>query len=228
MATKKELKSNTNYFLKNETMKFVGIGLMILSAVLFYFGWGWIAYILTCTGLPVGFILFLFSTFGRSSEGDIDEYIKKNTQNVELKTEDDKHFEKRLSKRVDHITAEGYEYSGDVMLKKAKNGTIRSSLYTKSVIYPLDNALFISSRTISLISDEKHDEVLEIPYANITSLRFEDEYKQLSFRKNSFRTKVSTLIIEDSDGKSLCLPMHSSVETDTFVERINELITENK
>ena len=81
---------------------------------------------------------------------------------------------------------------------------------------------------IVIISDEKHDEVLEIPYANITSLRFEDEYKQLSFRKNSFRTKVSTLIIEDSDGKSLCLPMHSSVETDTFVERINELITENK
>ena len=228
MTNKKDLKSNSNYFLKDESMKFVGIGLMILAAVLFYFGRGWIGYILMCVSLPAGFLLFLLSTFGRSSESDIDEYIKKATENLEINVEEDKNFEKRLSKHLPVETAEGYEYSDGVMLKKAKNGSIRSSVYTKSILYPLDTALFISYRTISLVSEDKTEEKLEIPYSDINSLRFEEEHKQLKFRKNSFRTRIDTLVIEYSDNKTLCLPIQSSVQTDTFVERINELIAANK
>ena len=228
MNTKKDFKPNANYFLRNEAMKFVGIGLMLLSAFLFYFGWGWISYIIMSLGLPVGFLLFLFSTFGRSSESDIDLYIKNATQAIEINTEEDKAFEKRMSKRLSPETAEGYEYSDGVMLKKAKNGTIRSSVYTKSILYPLDNALFISYRTVSLISDEITEEKIEIPYSDITSLRFEEVHEQLKFRKASFRTRVSRLIIDYSDGKTLRLPIQSSVQTDTFVERINEFIAENK
>ena len=209
-------------------MKFVGIGLMVLSAFLFYFGWGWIAYILMSVGLPCGFLLFLFSTFGRSSESDIDEYIKRHTENLEIDFESDKHLEKRLSTRLSSEIAEGYEYSEGVMLKKAKNGTIRSSLYTKAIIYPLDTAMLISYRTVSMISDEKKEEKLEIAYADVTSFRFEEDVRQQSFRKTSFRVKPQTLIIEYSAGKTLRLPMHSSIETDHFVDRMNELITESK
>ena len=44
MKTDKHFKENINFFRREEFLKYVGIVLMILSGVMYFWGWGYIAY----------------------------------------------------------------------------------------------------------------------------------------------------------------------------------------
>ncbi len=228
MKENKELKSNANYFNKGEALKFIGIGLMVLAGIMYFFGWGYISYILMSIGLPLGAVLLVVSTFGRSTESDIDAYIKKHTEGVEHKTDDQKKFEKRLYKKIPIQTIEGYDYSEGLMYKKGKSGQVRSSKYCKAVIYPLETGLCICYRKISLVSDEIENNDMEIPYASITVFEMKSEDKNLTVGKNSIRVKETLLMIGNADGTALSLPIKDSIMTEEFVKKINALIAKSK
>ena len=108
MKENKEFKSNANYFQKGETLRWISIGLLVLTALLYFFGMGYISYIIMSVGIPLAALLFVLSTFGRSSEADIDAYVKTHTENVGYRTDDPQEIEKRLLKNISVQTAEGY------------------------------------------------------------------------------------------------------------------------
>ena len=228
MKENKEFKNNENYFKKGEALKFIGIGLIVLSAVLYFFGWGYISYILMCIGLPLGAVLFILSTLGRSSEADIDAYVKKHTQNVEHKTDDYKKFQKRFLKAIPTQTIEDYDFSEGLMYKKGKTGEIRSSRYCKAVIYPLDTGLCICFRKLSLVSDEVENNEIEIPYTEISVFEIKSEEKKLVCGKNIMKVKKASLMIGHSDGTVLSLPIQDNIKTEEFVKNINEQISSAK
>ena len=224
MKENKEYRQNANYFLRSETMKFVGIGLFALAIVLFFFGWGYLSYVAMSISFCAGLTLLLLSTFSRSSEADIDVYIEKNMRGVEAKPQNEKVFSRRQLKQIPVFASEGYEFSEGLMLKKGKDSSVRSSKYTKTVIYPLDTALLVCYRTVSLISDEVNDKSLEIPYSDITSFRTNHEEMRLSFGKGSFDIKKNTLVIESKISSPISLPVQESTKIDELVEKINALI----
>lgn len=228
MKENKEFKSNANYFNKGEALKFIGIGLMVLAGIMYFFGWGYISYILMSIGLPLGAVLLVISTFGRSTESDIDAYIKKHTEGVEHKTDDQKKFEKRLHNKIPIQTFEGYDYSEGLMYKKGKNGQVRSSKYCKAVIYPLETGLCICYRKISLVSDEIENNDTEIPYTSITVFEMKSEDKNLTVGKNSIRVKETLLMIGNTDGTVLSLPIKDSIMIEEYVKKINALIAKAK
>ncbi len=228
MKENKEFKSNANYFSKGEVLRFIGIGLIVLAVIMYFFGWGYISYIIMSIGLPLGAVLLVVSTFGRSTESDIDNYIKKHTEGVEHKIEDQRKFDKRLSKKLQIQTFEGYDYSEGLMYKKGKNGVVRSSKYCKAVIYPLDTGLCICYRKLSLVSDEVENNDIEIPYASITLFEMKSEEKKLTVGKNYIRVKETLLVLESSDGTSLSLPIKDSIMTEEYVKKINMLIVKAK
>ena len=41
MKNKNDVTKNANYFTKTDTLKLIGVGLMILTGLLFFFGWGY-------------------------------------------------------------------------------------------------------------------------------------------------------------------------------------------
>lgn len=229
MNTNKTIKSNVNYFKKNDTLKYAGIVLAALGLFLYFFGWSYISYIIATIVLPVGGVLFIIGSSGRASDSDIDEFIAKQTVGVEIDMENNPSIKKRLIKQLSAETAEGYEYYDGLMIRKAKDGSVRSSEYHKSVIYPLSDAIYVSTRKLSLVDEEKLDKTYEIAYADIKNVEIYREDKKVSFGKNTFKISVAHLVIRYGQDDELSLPIHDNASADSFVERLNRIIaSENR
>ena len=222
------LKHNANYFKKSDTTKIFGIALVILGFLLFYFGWGWISYILMTASVPVGIVLFIIGSSGRADESVIDTCIESATEGLEVDLAADTKYKNRLEKHVAPEIIEGHEYSDGVMLKYAKSGSLRSSEYTKAIIYTLTDALYIHSKTVSVISGEVKEATVEIPLSSISRFEIDSEEKTLTFMKKSFHVRDFRLVIEYGDGLSLSLPIVSSIASDKLVERVSRRINEIK
>lgn len=222
------IKHNINYFKKSDSTKFVGIALVILGFVLFYFGWGWISYILMTLSVPVGVVLFIVGSSGRSDESVIETCIEERTEGLEVELEKDIKYKHRILKHIPPEIVEGHEYNDGVMLKQAKSGVLRSSEYTKAIIYTLTDALYVNARTVSVVSEQIESTAVEIPFAMITNFAVEQEDKTLVFMNKSFSARPYRLVIEYGDGLSLSLPINNSVNSDVFVERTNNMIAEYK
>lgn len=230
MKQDKKYKSNIKYFTTSEAFKFAGLGLILLSVALYFLGSGWSfwSWLILSIGTPIGFILFLIST-GRSSDEEINTYIDLHTKEISI---DDISFEKGFKKRIldrqEAIYFEGYDYNGDVMVAKAKNGRIVSSVYTKAIIFPLDTGINISYKTISIISDDVKEGSIDIDYSDIQSFKMEDERKQIVFGKKTFTPHDIRLVINYSDSKTISLPMQDNMDTENFIKKINDMMKKVK
>ena len=109
------------------------------------------------------------------------------------------------------------------MLARSKDGTVRSEEYAKAMIYVLTDGIVIISRTISLISDEKQDQTIEIPFASLEKAELVSEKMQLCFGKKSFEIKESFLQIVH-DGITLQIPTQLDFKLEQFVEKLNKLV----
>lgn len=218
----KDHKHNINYFKKSDSLKGVGLGMAVVGLVLLWLGWSYLSYILTCILLPAGLVLFFVGSTGRSSDEDIDTDIKRLTEGLEIDLGDDKRYAKRVLSHIEPAVCEGYEYREGLMLTKAKNGSVRSSEYTKAIIYLLSDGLYIVSRTFSLVSDDKHDGAVELLYADISCVRIDRESASVAFGKKKFNVKHVRLVIEYGEGQVFSTPIHDDVNSDKLVETLSE------
>ena len=218
------IKQNINYFKRSGSTRIVGIALVILGFILFYFGWGWISYIIMTASIPAGAVLFIIGSSGRSDESVIDTCIEECTKGLEVELEANIKYKNRIQKHIPPETIEGYEYTEGSMLRYAKNGSLRSSDYTKAIIYTLTDAICISARTISVISDEAKSFFVEIPFSSIKTFEIQQIDKSLTFMKKSFSVRPFRLVIEYDGGICLSLPINNSINSDRLVERINKEI----
>ena len=224
-----DTKHNINYFRKKDVIKTVGVICLALGAVGILLAYStYIGYLLAMVLLPVGLVTFIVGTSIVSSESDIDEDIRKATADTQRDIASEKTYAKRILKNIPQITAEGYDYEEGLMLRKAKNSSIRSSQYTKAVIHPLTDALVILACTVSLVSTETKSEFVEIPYTEINSLGIIKEEKELSFGKDSFKVKSVRLVIKHSDGLIFSAPFADTMSSEDLVTKLNKLISDAK
>lgn len=219
------IKENINYFKKTDTPKYVGLGLMIVGFAMLWLGWSYISYILMSIFIPAGIVLFLVGSSGRAGDSDIEAAIKKATEGVEVDLTEDKNYNKRILKHLSPETVEGYEYREGLLLTRAKSGSLRSSEYTKAVIYMLSDALYIPARTISLVSDNVNNRYVEIPYDMIDKVEITHEEANLTYGKKTFRAKIVRLSIEYGDGLVFTTPIHDDITSDALVENIKKMIS---
>lgn len=230
MKQDKKFKSNIKYYTTSEAFKFIGLGLILFSVVLYFLGlgWGFWSWLILSLGTPIGFILFLIST-GRSSDDEINTYIKLNTKEIDADNISfEKGFKKRILDRQEPIYFEGFDFDGDVMVTKAKNGRIVSSIYTKAIVFPLDTGIHISYKTVSTITDDVKEDSFGINYSDIKSFKMDDQKKQIEFNKKTFTPHDIRLVIEYSDSKIISLPMQDNMDTENFIKKINEMMTKAK
>ena len=225
-------RNNINYFKKKDSIKGIGAGLLIVGLFWLWLGIGyigWIAYFFMILSIPSGFIMFILGSTLSSNDADIDEYIKKSCEGLELDLESDKNFSKRILKNMEPNVTAGYEYSGDgLMFRKDKRGAWRSSKYTKSIIYVLSDALYINSRTFSLVSDETQNRLIEIPYDAIDSVEMQKEEHVIVSGKNSFKIKKDRLLIKYGEGMTFSAPMNNDIRSEEFVELLNKMVSKAK
>ncbi|MBQ8351455.1 MAG: hypothetical protein IJY20_05380 [Clostridia bacterium] len=228
MKPNKELLHNKHYFERSELMNLVALGLMLAAAISYVVGRGLISYLLLAFGLPLGAFLFIYNSITRSNEKDLDEYISRMTEDLGLTVENDKHFEKKMQARLEKHTVSGYEYREGVMLRQDKSGKLRSSLFTKTRLYPFREALCVNSRTISLVEEEKSEWTEEIAFSEILSLHIQEEERSLFFGKKSFTVKDIRLVIERAGGETISLPMREDLELNEFLDTLNKQIAKSK
>ncbi len=220
------IKHNKNYFQKGELLKYVGAAMAVLGAVMFLFGWSYLSYILSLICIPAGLILFFVGVGGRSNDSDLDQDIRNKTEGFEVQLEEDKKYSKRILKHLPPVMIEGYEYTDGLMFAKAKNGTVRSSEFTRSFVCLLSDALYLSCRTVSLVSEEVKDQAFEILYDDIKQVEMVREEKKVVFMKKAFPVKRACLTVTYGEGLTVALPMHDDMDSERLIETIRKSMAE--
>ena len=219
----KQEKASINYFMKTDTLKFVGGGLLIAGLICLWIGWGYIGYILAFIGTPAGLILFFIGASGKVSDVDMDKDIESKMAGLYIDIDNDKHYQLKLLKNLKEVTIEGYKYHDNVMIKKTKLGSLRTSEFTRSKIKILKDSLYIVSREISLICDDVSNNTYEISYDSIKTIEIERESKRMIFNNNTFIAKPTFLHIV-YDEYELRLPIVDAVTSDSLVDTIKHQI----
>ena len=217
----KQTKCSINYFKKSDTLKLVGGGVLIAGLVCLWLGWGIVGFVLAFIGTPVGFVLFLIGSTGRFTDADMDSDINSKMAGLAIDIDQNHSYQLKLLKHVKEITIEGYIFNDDVMLKKQKSGSIRSSEFSRSKIRILSDRLYIVNRNISLIYDDQTvNNLYELPYDSIQNVEVVREEKRIVFNKNTFFVKPCSLkIVTDSEIYSL--PCADALTSDEVVTSIN-------
>ena len=229
MSAKNINKNNINYFKKKDQVKLVGGGLLIVGLFMLWLRFGMLSWILAPVFVPVGLGLFLYGSITSSSENDIDAMIEKNSTGLEVDFSEDRHYNKRVINEIAPKIAEGYEYVGDdLMFRRDKKGTWRSSKYTKYIIYVLTDELYINRRTISLISDEVDQKMLEVPYNTIDIIELKDVTNSIVVGKNTFNVKKSRFVITVGGKEVFSAPMNNDIKSEEYVEMLNKMVAKSK
>lgn len=218
------LKHNLNYFKKSDSLKFIGIGLIALGLFMLLFGWSYATYIVMAVSIPGGLVLFIVGSSGRSSDSDIDSDINSQLEGLCADFENDKKRGRKVIKSATPAEISGNSYADNVLITKAKNSSIKSSDFTKSVIYFLDNELYIISRTVSVIENNIRNSEIDIEYDKIENVEITREKKVFTSGKKNFTVNITLLCITYGGGQLFSSPIHDDIEADQLAEKINKQI----
>lgn len=232
MKTTKNHTKNANYFKKSGMVGTVGGALLALSGVLAilgfgFFFWNAFTYLTMSFSLVAGLVLMLFGTLTRASEKDLDSELEYLLRDVDANPERDLKASSRLLPNLSVEIFEGYEYKQGVMLRKDKNGKLRSSQYTRAVLYPQEQRLTVRYRQVSFVSPQYAEKTIEIPYAEITSIELREEARRLTFGKQDFSVSAVTLELKWGNNR-LALPAERNLRTEKFVEKIQKKLGESR
>ena len=213
-------KRHLRYFQKTDTLRSVGIALLICGGVIFYFGRGIVLYFDMIGLLPLSVFLILLGTVGRSTDMEINSVIKLKTEGMEVDLQNNERVGKHLIKSIDPLTVSGYEFSDGLPIKRAKNNELRTPNYCKAILYPLRDCLYVVRVQIDLLTEKEQKDILEIPYESISTLSSQTEKKEVSVGKRIYAVKSSHLVIERAEEESIKLPIRESAVIDSFIDNI--------
>lgn len=225
------VKHNINYFKKNDNLRLFGLGILVVACFLLWISravHSFIFYIVSPPAIVVGFVMFIIGSSGRSSEDDLNACIRNATDGLEIDFSNDIHYSRKVQKHIKPVYIEGCEFEDGVMIKRAKNGSLRSSKYSKALVYIMTDRLYINKKTMSLVSEEVEKSTSEILYDDIKKAGLEGEDKDIVFNKKTYHTKSFSFAVEYGDGKKFKCPIFDNMDSVYFVELVNKNISEYK
>jgi hypothetical protein len=225
-APKNDFKK-VNYFKRSGTSSAVGVALLGLAAVLLIWGWSYVSYLIMVGSVLAGLICLLLGTLTRASEKDMDSELEHLLRELDVNPERDLKEGSRLLTGLSPEVCEGYEYRQGVMLRRDKSSKLRTSQYTRAVFYPLEQKLLVRYCMVSLISSQRAEKTLEIPYGELASVELKQEERRLTFGKQGFTAHA--VILELRWGtQRLSVPAQRSLRTEEFVEKLQKQIAKSE
>ncbi len=224
MKNQNKYKANINYYTKWDGARNLGLGMLIVGFACVWLPMGFFAYLIGFVGLFVGLGLFFFGSAGSSTEEEIKAEIKRNCEGIEFgEIENDHHFYHRVPGNVEEFEFKGYDFNEQNLIKRMKNGSYGSSAYMYAKMILLTDALYIKTRSFSLIEDGGKNETLELFVADIQSVevRREKLLRPLKNGKNA-ELKLCHIVITYGEGKQLLLPRNDDIYADEFVNKLKK------
>ena len=212
------------YFCGDDKLRSTGAILMATSGILFLWNWFiWfftVFYFLMFLLFPVGLVLFIVGSIGRTADEDIDKIIATLSAQADVDREKDAALLRRLRQRPLPQTLTGYDYSDGLMFRKTKNNVVRSEIYHKATLLPLEDALCILYAKVNIPCETVEKGMLELPYEDIEDMRVVSERRTIRFSKRSFSVLDSRLEIFSNGKMLLSLPAKENAALDEFVEEL--------
>ena len=207
-------KNYINYFKRSDSIASIGMGILAAGGLMFLLGW-WFFWLLFYIGVPmspIGLVIYLYGTSGSADENDLKKIIKNNADAITFEDIKDSHeYRQRLPKKPIEETFDGYTFSDNVLIKKAKSGAMVSSEYLCAKMLVLNDALYIRSRSFSFVADENHESEIEIPFSSIEKVEIERQVQNFQVDKKELVVKTCFFVITrrcsntpSTQGRHLC------------------------
>lgn len=223
-------KNNIGYFNKTDTMRTVGLGLLIggFAALCLGFATSYILFVIGTVLILPGALVFIIGSAGRSNDEEIKHCIARAVEGMEIDLSGDRAYAKRIIPKSEPEIAENYEYREGLMLTRSKSNSLRSSEYTKSILYLLSDAVLIVSRSFSLVEDKTVNSKVEIAYRDIEKVEICRDTASIPFKKKTFTAHITRLVITYDGGKAFVTPIHDDITADQLVQKIERLVADCK
>ena len=227
------IKQNTNYFKISDKFSRAAVLVLgggVVSMLLAFFGLlRFVGFMLAGILLPVGFVMYLITTTQRATDEDIKVQIDQATAGMEVDLSKITRYQRRLIPGKEPRELSGFDYDDGLMFTKtSRTADVVSSSYTKALLYQLKDEFYVVKRKISLVSEDLVNEVIEIPFENISSINYITENKSVSFGKNSYEVDYASIEIRYGEDLVLSLPIGKDVEAEAYTEGLNKTILSAK
>jgi hypothetical protein len=214
-----------NYFKKWEGAGMTGLGMLIVGFIFLWVGMSYFTYVLSIVLFIAGGVLFLYGNMGRATESDLKELIAHRKEKGKLPAiEEDRTFRSRISKKVEELEFEGYNFCDGLLYKRTKNSSLISSEYTYAHMKLLNDAFYVKKTVFSMLEDKMNEEILDIPFSTVTSITVERERKNYPVGKKFYPASTCLVVFNYGDGQQLRLPKRDDIYVDELVEKLNKLI----
>ena len=226
-----DYRKNLNYFKSSDKWYYIGLPIAIVGCGLFVcalFYWYFIPY-----QMPVGIILaaigagIAFLPYSKcSKEADIDEAVRVALENYSEAVSSKLSFEGELLKNTEPLTAVGYVYEDDVLMRRGRVDRIcRTSKYSMAKIFCTKYGLVVFDKAFSLTREEDYENMNSYPFAELDSVSVVDEQFVC---KDQSKIKVSYFVIQKDGSDILRLPVKHDVAVDKLCFAVNEMISKMK
>ena len=214
------------YFRGTDNMHLAGLIMMVSSGIIFFWNWYiwyfFALYILMFILFPTGLALFVIGSLGKSTDEEIERIATELSAAADVDSERDAALLRRQCTRPLPEIVSGYDYSDGLMFRKAKNNLIRSEIYKKATLLPLEDGLCIIYARVNIPCERVEKEVIELPYEEIGEIRMVSERRTIRFLKKSFLVLDSRIEIQPRNGTLLSLPAKESATLDTFIQELGD------
>ena len=213
-------KGVSNYFNKGDRSKYVGIGLISISIMLFFVGMGWISYIIMCTAFPIGLAILLIDSLNKFSDTDIDEFIVKEKQSSQDRINE--LFQAYDIKTENHyVVVEGYVFDKNALIKQGRDGAIRTTEYVVSHMILSRKHLIIFERRIDILNARTTDVEQKFNIDDISNIKVVSDRKTFEYKKRTYRVRHSFLIFKYKN-EDVQFIVQDSYALDEFLAKIKQ------
>ena len=219
-------KNYINYFKRSDSIASIGMGILATGGLMFLLGWWffWLLFYIGVPMIPIGLVIYLYGTSGSADENDLKKIIKNNTDAITFEDIKNSHeYRQRLPKKPIEETFDGYTFSDNVLIKKAKSGAMVSSEYLCAKMLVLNDALYIRSRSFSFVADENHESEIEIPFSSIEKVEIERQVQNFQVDKKELVVKPCFFVITH-EGIQTRLPRKDDIYADELIVTLNRLL----
>ena len=227
------IKQNTNYFKISDKFSRASVlvfGGGVVSMLLAFFGLGrFIFFTLAGLLLPVGFVMYLIGTTQRATDEDIRVQIEQATQDMEVDLSKITKYQRRIVPGKEPRELSGFDYDDGLMFTKtSRNSNVISSSYTKALLYQLKDEFYIVRRKVSLVSEDVLNEVIEIPFVDISTINYITERKTVTFEKNTYEVELTKIEIKYGENEIISFPIGKDVEAEAYTEKLLKTVLSAK
>ena len=214
-----ENKKAVKFFTKWQGAGPTGIGCLAVGCLFLWLGYGIFSYFASIALFIVGIVLFLYGNIGNINEAQLFSDVKNACEKIAFpELEEDVKLNRRTPKTPEKLVYEDYTMRQGLYFKKRKDASVFSSEYYYVKMVVLNDAFYVKTLTVSLVSDEKKTETLDIPFSSIQSIESTSQSFNVGNNgKSQYRVKSCYIVIIYGEGQQLLLPAKDDAYLDQVI-----------